>query len=112
MSWGKKTDRRFAARGGGGVFRSDRDDVFPILHATGRELLSSNGLDVVGSFPIIARQSSPFGYGLPQRRAADDPPGKSGIAHFLEHLMLGWGTKRHPWRIPEFASEVGGMENA
>ena len=27
--------------------------------------------------------------------SADDPPGKSGIAHFLEHLMFK-GTKTHP----------------
>ena len=27
--------------------------------------------------------------------SADDPPGKSGIAHFLEHLMFK-GTKNHP----------------
>ena len=27
--------------------------------------------------------------------SADDPPGKSGIAHFLEHLMFK-GTKAHP----------------
>ena len=27
--------------------------------------------------------------------SADEPPGKSGIAHFLEHLMFK-GTKKHP----------------
>src|SRR6185437_16748874 len=44
--------------------------------------------------------------------SADDPPGKSGIAHFLEHLMFK-GTKRHPkGEFSEFVSEVGGMENA
>lgn len=44
--------------------------------------------------------------------AADDPPGKSGIAHFLEHLMFK-GTKAHP--AGEFSSKVsdgGGSENA
>jgi len=44
--------------------------------------------------------------------AADDPAGKSGIAHFLEHLMFK-GTKNHP--AGEFSarvSEVGGVENA
>ena len=44
--------------------------------------------------------------------AADDPPGKSGIAHFLEHLMFK-GTKAHPkGEFSEFISEVGGQENA
>ena len=44
--------------------------------------------------------------------AADDPHGKSGIAHYLEHLMFK-GTKNHP--AGEFSakvSEVGGVENA
>ncbi|HWJ75339.1 MAG TPA: pitrilysin family protein [Kaistia sp.] len=44
--------------------------------------------------------------------AADDPPGKSGIAHFLEHLMFK-GTKAHP--AGEFSAKVsegGGQENA
>jgi len=30
--------------------------------------------------------------------AADDPSGKSGIAHFLEHLMFR-GTRRAPRRL-------------
>ncbi len=44
--------------------------------------------------------------------AADDPPGKSGIAHFLEHLMFK-GTKAHP--EGEFSARVaavGGDGNA
>ncbi len=44
--------------------------------------------------------------------AADDPPGKSGIAHFLEHLMFK-GTKNTP--AGEFSrkvAEIGGRENA
>jgi zinc protease len=44
--------------------------------------------------------------------SADDPVGKSGIAHFLEHLMFK-GTKNHPQG--EFSARVadlGGQENA
>jgi zinc protease len=44
--------------------------------------------------------------------AADEPPGKSGIAHFLEHLMFK-GTRKHP--AGEFSRDVaamGGQENA
>ena len=44
--------------------------------------------------------------------AADEPPGKSGIAHFLEHLMFK-GTKTLP--AGEFSRRVarnGGRENA
>ena len=44
--------------------------------------------------------------------SADDPPGKSGIAHFLEHLMFK-GTAAHPQgAFSEAVAEVGGQENA
>ncbi len=44
--------------------------------------------------------------------AADDPPGKSGIAHFLEHLMFK-GTAAHPkGEFSEYISSIGGQENA
>src|ERR1700754_5196424 len=44
--------------------------------------------------------------------SADETPGKSGLAHFLEHLMFK-GTARHP--VGEFSQtvlKVGGNENA
>lgn len=44
--------------------------------------------------------------------AADEQPGKSGIAHFVEHLMFK-GTRAHP--AGEFSAtvdELGGNENA
>ncbi len=44
--------------------------------------------------------------------SADEPPGKSGIAHFFEHLMFK-GTKNH--KAGEFGArvaEIGGDENA
>jgi zinc protease len=44
--------------------------------------------------------------------SADEQPGKSGIAHFLEHLMFK-GTSKHP--AGEFTAkvnEIGGDENA
>jgi len=44
--------------------------------------------------------------------AADDPQGKSGIAHFLEHLMFK-GTKNHPQgEFSNLVSDLGGQENA
>ncbi|PTW62304.1 zinc protease [Breoghania corrubedonensis] len=44
--------------------------------------------------------------------AADESPGKSGIAHFLEHLMFK-GTKTHPQgEFSAVVSELGGSENA
>ena len=70
----------------------------------------ANGLDVV----VIPDHRAPVVTHMVWYRngAADDPLGKSGIAHFLEHLMFK-GTKRHPkGEFSEFISEVGGMENA
>lgn len=44
--------------------------------------------------------------------AADESPGKSGIAHFLEHLMFK-GTKKNPaGRFSRFVGTIGGQENA
>src|ERR1700758_4710051 len=44
--------------------------------------------------------------------SADETPGKSGLAHFLEHLMFK-GTAKHP--VGEFSQtvlKIGGKENA
>ena len=44
--------------------------------------------------------------------SADDPAGKSGIAHFLEHLMFK-GTVKYPnSAFSDLVSELGGQENA
>ena len=43
---------------------------------------------------------------------ADDPPGKSGLAHFLEHLMFK-GTKRiRPGELSQIVARNGGVDNA
>lgn len=44
--------------------------------------------------------------------AADDPPGQSGIAHFLEHLMFK-GTEKYPaGTLDRMVNELGGNTNA
>src|SRR4051812_42893491 len=44
--------------------------------------------------------------------AADEEAGKSGLAHFLEHLMFK-GTKKNPINyFSQFVAGVGGQENA
>jgi zinc protease len=44
--------------------------------------------------------------------AADETPGKSGLAHFLEHLMFK-GTAKHPaGEFSQTVQKVGGAENA
>jgi zinc protease len=43
--------------------------------------------------------------------SADETPGKSGLAHFLEHLMFK-GTAKHPGGFSSYVTTVGGQENA
>ncbi len=44
--------------------------------------------------------------------AADEQPGKSGLAHFLEHLMFK-GTQKYPaGYFSQMIADVGGRENA
>ena len=70
----------------------------------------ANGLDVV----VVKDRRAPVVTHMVWYRngSADDPVGKSGIAHFLEHLMFK-GTER--WPAGEFSKIVagyGGQENA
>lgn len=70
----------------------------------------ANGLDVV----VVPDKRAPVVTHMVWYRngSADDPAGKSGIAHFLEHLMFK-GTAR--WPAGEFSKIVagyGGQENA
>ncbi|HKF70842.1 MAG TPA: pitrilysin family protein [Stellaceae bacterium] len=44
--------------------------------------------------------------------AYDDPPGKSGIAHFVEHLMFRGTKETPPGAFSRLISETGGRENA
>ncbi|NNE82895.1 MAG: insulinase family protein [Alphaproteobacteria bacterium] len=44
--------------------------------------------------------------------AADEPPGKSGIAHFLEHLMFKGTKKRASGEFSDIIARNGGRENA
>jgi zinc protease len=44
--------------------------------------------------------------------SADEPPGKSGIAHFLEHLLFK-GTEKNPaGKFSKVIAAIGGQENA
>jgi zinc protease len=70
----------------------------------------ANGLDIV----VIPDRRAPVVTHMVWYRngSADDPLGKSGIAHFLEHLMFK-GTKNHPaGEFSELVADSGGQENA
>jgi zinc protease len=44
--------------------------------------------------------------------SADEPPGKSGIAHFLEHLLFKGTVKNPGGRFSQTVAAIGGQENA
>ena len=44
--------------------------------------------------------------------AADEPPGKSGIAHFLEHLMFKATDELHAGELSDIVARNGGSDNA
>jgi zinc protease len=44
--------------------------------------------------------------------SADETPGKSGLAHFLEHLMFKGTAKNPEGRFSQWLATVGGQENA
>ncbi|MFZ5931314.1 MAG: M16 family metallopeptidase [Pseudomonadota bacterium] len=44
--------------------------------------------------------------------SADEPPGKSGIAHFLEHLMFKGTKKIPPGEFSKIVARLGGNDNA
>ena len=70
----------------------------------------ANGLQVV----VIPNHRSPAVTQMVWYKtgAADDPRGKSGIAHFLEHLMFK-GTKAHPpGEFSALIAQTGGRDNA
>jgi len=82
-------------------------------HGGGAEIAHfalGNGMDVV----VIPDHRTPVVTHMVwyKNGSADDPLGKSGIAHFLEHLMFK-GTAKHPQgEFSNLVAELGGQENA
>ena len=70
----------------------------------------ANGLDVV----VVPDHRAPVVTHMIWYKvgAADETPGKSGLAHFLEHLMFK-GTEKNPGdRFSQEVAAIGGQENA
>jgi zinc protease len=70
----------------------------------------ANGMQVV----VISNHRAPVVSHMVWYRvgAADEPPGKSGIAHFLEHLMFK-GTAKYPDGVmDDLVARNGGNQNA
>jgi zinc protease len=90
--------------------------VVPLVFATAEEapqvehFILDNGLEVV----VIPDRRAPVVTQMLWYKvgSADEEPGKSGIAHFFEHLMFK-GTSNHaPGEFSARIAEVGGRENA
>jgi zinc protease len=77
----------------------------PVTHAQ-----LDNGLEVV----VIEDRRAPVVVHMVWYRAgaADEPPLKSGIAHFLEHLMFKGTDRRDPGEFSAVVEANGGRDNA
>lgn len=89
--------------------------AFALMQGTARAADAShfvlpNGLEVV----VIPDHRTPVVTHMIWYKvgSADETPGKSGLAHFLEHLMFK-GTARNPeGRFSQTLAAIGGQENA
>ena len=70
----------------------------------------TNGLQVV----VVENRRAPIVTHMVWYRAgaADEPPGKSGIAHFLEHLMFKGTGRVPPGEFSRIVAREGGRDNA
>lgn len=70
----------------------------------------SNGMDVL----VIPDHRAPVVTHMVwyEVGAADETPGKTGIAHFLEHLMFKGTDKIEPGRFSRIVARNGGQDNA
>ncbi len=70
----------------------------------------SNGMQIV----VVVDRRSPVVQHMVWYRvgAADEPPGKSGIAHFLEHLMFKGTPGTPPGEFSKIIARNGGRDNA
>jgi zinc protease len=70
----------------------------------------TNGLEVV----VIPDHRGPVATHMVWYKvgSADETPGKSGLAHFLEHLLFKGTAKNPTGRFSQVVATVGGQENA
>ncbi|MER8614358.1 pitrilysin family protein [Mesorhizobium sp. M1216] len=86
----------------------------PVLAATNEikatNFLLDNGMEVV----VIPDRRSPIVTHMVWYKigSADEPPGKSGIAHFFEHLMFKATANHAAGELNRAVAEIGGSHNA
>ena len=88
-----------------GAGRTALADVFGA-----REAVLDNGLRIV----VVENSRAPVVTHMVWYRAGamDEPPGRSGIAHFLEHLMFKGTDTRAAGEFSDIVARNGGQENA
>ncbi|MER9326948.1 pitrilysin family protein [Mesorhizobium sp. M0488] len=74
------------------------------------DFLLDNGMEVV----VIPDHRAPIVTHMVWYKvgSADEPPGKSGIAHFFEHLMFKATTQHAAGEFDRAVSDIGGSNNA
>ncbi len=84
--------------------------AWPALAGEITSFTLDNGLDVV----VIEDHRAPVVVHMVWYRAgaADEPPGKSGIAHYLEHLLFKGTDDMAPGEFSATVSRNGGSDNA
>lgn len=88
--------------------------AFPTLADPARsrvtEMKLANGMEIL----VIPDTRAPVVTHMVFYRAgaADEPPGVSGIAHFLEHLMFKTTEKIPSGEFPKIVARLGGQDNA
>ncbi len=84
--------------------------ALPLRAAEVTTFTLDNGMDVV----VLEDHRAPVVVHMVWYRvgAADEPPGKSGIAHFLEHLMFKGTEKYGPREFSDIVAANGGTDNA
>src|SRR5690606_30515616 len=90
---------------GGTIAKPSRAQVFNPTQFT-----LANGLQVV----LIEDHRAPIVHHMVWYRvgAADEPPGRSGVAHYLEHLMFKGTPSVPPGEFSRIVAREGGRDNA
>ncbi len=102
--------------------------IMTTLNAHAEDQPGASALELAGSAPEVASYTLDNGMQvvvIPDNRApvvthmvwykvgaADEPPGHSGIAHFLEHLMFKGTEKLAPGEFSKTVARWGGQDNA
>jgi len=95
---------------GTATLASSRVGVSEMVGPPVTQFTLANGLEVV----VISDRRTPVLTHMIWYRvgSADEEPGKSGLAHFLEHLMFKGTAKNPAGRYSDTLARLGGLENA